>query len=92
MLKYKVHISCGKKKILFFFHSGGHKTNFKALFLDVYTGTYLLFFCICVSIYYPRAESKRYVVNKNTSFVSSGIGFLWPPKSKKILTAKILYD
>ena len=34
-----------------FFHSGGHKTNFNAFFLDVYTGKYLLFFCICVSIY-----------------------------------------
>ena len=38
-------------------------------------------------------ESKRYLVNKNTSFVSSGIGVLCPPeKEKEIFRPKILYD
>ena len=38
-------------------------------------------------------ESKRYLVNKSTSFVSSRIGVLWLPENKtKILKPKILYD
>ena len=41
----------------------------------------------------PRMESKRYLVNKNTSCVSSGIGALWLPENKtKILKPKICYD
>ena len=86
-----------EKKLLPFFYSGGHTKLTSKLFLWCLhcTGTYTLFFCICVSIYYdnPRVESKRYVVNKNTSFGSSGIGVLWPPVSKKkIPKPKILYD
>ena len=30
-------------------------------------------------------ERKRYLVNKNTSLVSSGIGLLWLPENKKTL-------
>ena len=38
-------------------------------------------------------ESKKYLVNKNTSFVSSEIGVLCPPEYKtKILKPKIIYD
>ena len=54
------------------------------LFLDAYTGTYLLVFCFCVCIYYsnPRVESRRYLVNKNTSFMESRIGVLWHEEKK----------
>ena len=38
------------EKLLHFFHSGGYKTNFKALFWKLTLG-HFLFFCICFSIY-----------------------------------------
>ena len=28
-------------------------------------------------------ESQRYFVKKNTTFVASGIGVLWPPENKQ---------
>ena len=47
------------------------------------TGTYLLVFCICVSIYLsnPRVESKKYLVHRNTSFVASGMNALLHPEN-----------
>ena len=35
-----------------------------------------------VLVYISLMESKRYFVNKNTSFGSSGIGVLWHPENK----------
>ena len=69
-----------KKNYYLFSHSGEQKNKLKSSFLDAYTRTYLLFFCICVIIYYPnpRVESIWYVVNENTSFVTSEIGVLCP--------------
>ena len=34
-------------------------------------------------------KSKRYLVNKNTSFVSSGVGVLWPLENKTKIPKKI---
>ena len=79
------------EKLLHFFHSGGHKTNFKA-FIWIITLEFL--FCICLSIYYsnPRMESKRYLDNKNTSFLTFGIGVLCPPgKNPWMYIAMTLY-
>ena len=83
-----------RKKILPFFHSGGHNTNFKVFFGCLHWEILVVFFCICVSIYQPnlRVKSKRYIVNYNASFVSSGIGVMCPPESKKkSFDLKILY-
>ena len=74
-------VSSGQKQKNFylFFCSGGHKTHFNALFWMLKLGHIC---CICVSIYQsnPRMESRGYLVNKNTSFVASGIGVLMPPE------------
>ena len=72
------------KKTSAFFHSLGHKTNFN-VFLDAYTGIKVSFFCMCVTIYQSnsRVDSKRYLFNKNTSFVASKIKVFLPLAKKE---------
>ena len=66
-----------------FFHSGGHKTNFKDLFWMLTLGHICCYFAFVLVFITLMGGEQKQRCQKNTSFVSSGFGVLCPPESKK---------
>ena len=76
---YNVHFPLGQKQknFYFFFHSGGHKTNFKALFFKLTLGHFVCSF-VFVLVYISLIHGWRV---KGT--LSIKILILCPPENKK---------
>ena len=72
-----------KQKKKTFFIPEDTKLTSKLFFGSLHWDIFFVLLHLCKYILVQYTDGKRYLVNKNTSFVSAGIGVLWLPENKK---------